>query len=368
MRKVLLRFVFGDYWAFHAAGNEFLIGIGWLLIVWFLVAAVALAINWKITRDLKQVRSASLVWLVIPAALIAIPLLNLPLANSGIPVFGYGFMMFVGFSTATLLAARRVQTVGMSADVIWDLMLWVLVPGLVGARIIYLSQNWDRVMADKAGAQKLVALFALWDGGIVFYGCIIGAGLGLLAYCRLRRVDPLVLCDVIMPSVFVGEGFGRIGCFLYGCCFGDPCSLPWAVQFPRDSLTFEKLVERGTIPPDALSTIPLHPTQLYSSAAAFALAGALAWLFRRRSFDGQVLAMAWILYPINRYILEVFRDDEPGRLGLPQTFSQQVSVALLITGVAALIWFSRKNRLTSKSAPRKAESTPRKTEGSTPAV
>ena len=107
--------------------------------------------------------------------------------------------------------------------------------------------------------------------------------------------------DVIAPSMFVGEGFGRIGCFLYGCCYGKACNLPWAVRFPPDSLTFEKLAPEGRILQNPLSTIPLHPTQLYSSFAAFVLAGILAWYFRRRPFDGAVLAMGWILYPINRF-------------------------------------------------------------------
>jgi phosphatidylglycerol:prolipoprotein diacylglycerol transferase len=347
MRKVLLRFVYDDYWMWQSSGNELLVGVGWLLIAWAVIAIIALTVTWKLTRDTAQLKGSALMWLIVPAFVVLVQLLNLPLANSGIPVFGYGFMMFVGFSTATLLAARRIRTVGLPTDVIWDLMMWLLVPGLIGARIVYLSQNWQNVMAGKQGGQKLVALVSLWDGGIVFYGCIIGGAIGLLAFCRRRQLDPVVLLDVIAPSLFVGEGFGRIGCFLYGCCFGHQCNLAWSVQFPRDSLTFEKLVERGTIPPDALQTVPLHPTQLYSSAAAFLLAFFLAWLFRRRTFDGLVIAMAWILYPINRYILEIYRDDEPGRLGTSQTFSQLMSIGLIVTGIIALIWFSKRGRLTT---------------------
>ena len=347
MRKVLLRFVFDDFWMWQSAGNELLVGAGWLISLVLAIALVSVLINWRICKDLKQAVSANLMWLVLPAFLMAVPLLRLPFLTTGIPVFGYGFMIFVGFSTATLLAARRVQTVGLSADVIWDLMMWLLIPGLIGARIIYLMQYGQQVFAGKSGAALLVAPFALWDGGIVFYGCIIGGVIGLLVYCRRRKIDPLVLADVIAPSLFVGEGFGRIGCFLYGCCFGAECNLPWSVQFPPDSITFERLVQRGTIPADALSTVPLHPTQIYSSVAAFLLAGLLAWFYRRRPFDGAVLAMAWIIYPVNRYVLEIYRDDEPGRLGLALTFSQLMSIGLLVTGVAAMWWFSKRNKLTS---------------------
>jgi len=162
--------------------------------------------------------------------------------------------------------------------------------------------------------------------------------------------------DVIAPSMFIGEGFGRIGCFLYGCCYGKACSLPWAVKFPKDSLTFDKLKLEGRIIENPLSTIPLHPTQLYSSFAAFTLAGILAWFFRRRPYDGAVLALGWILYPINRFILEALRDDEPKRWGTPFTFSQLVSIGLLITGVAAMSVFSRRKILTkaiSNASPKK---------------
>jgi phosphatidylglycerol:prolipoprotein diacylglycerol transferase len=232
------------------------------------------------------------------------------------------------------------------------MMMWVLVPGLIGARLVYLMQNWDRVFAGKQGPQRLIAAFALWDGGIVFYGSVIGGILGVLVYCQRRNINAIALFDVIAPSLFIGEGFGRIGCFLYGCCFGRACDLPWAVKFPPDSLTFEKLVERGTIPPNAASTISLHPTQVYSSVTAFLLAGILSWYFRRRPFDGAVMALAWILYPINRYVLETLRDDEPGRLGTDFTFSQLMSMGLVISGIGAMFWLSKRRVLTSNNAER----------------
>lgn len=343
MRTVLLRFVFRDYWQFESSGNELLVGVGWLLVVWLVVALIASIINWRISRDIQQIKASAFFWLLVPAAVIAIPLLQLPLARSGIPVFGYGFMMFVGFSTATLLAGLRVKSIGESPDVIWDMMMWVLVPGLLGARIVYLFQYGDRVVAGKEGLDRLLSLFALWDGGIVFYGCVMGGVPGLLLYCRRRKLNALKMCDVLAPSLFVGEGFGRIGCFLYGCCYGAQCDLPWAVRFPPDSLVYSKLVERGVITPNALSTVPLHPTQIYSSIAAFLLAGLLAWFYKRRPFDGAVLALAWIGYPVNRFILESFRNDEPGRLSTSFTFSQLLSIALFVTGIAAMFWFHRRH-------------------------
>jgi phosphatidylglycerol:prolipoprotein diacylglycerol transferase len=186
-----------------------------------------------------------------------------------------------------------------------------------------------------------------------------------------------------MPSLFIGLGFGRIGCFLYGCCFGAACTLPWAVEFPADSLTFEALQDRSEemlaadkpelarlLQADGvpitkyeiadqkrgavLTTIPLHPTQIYSSVLAFSLGLFLAWYFGRRPFEGSVLALGWILYPVNRFVLEIIRDDEPGRLNTGLTFSQLMSIGLFVTGIALLIRLQKAARQQPETQDRKA--------------
>lgn len=366
MRKVLLRIVFDSFWGVESVGNELLVGYGWILAAWLLIALVSLGILWKVTRDSQQLMSSLFFWAIIPTGICLIPVLGLPIVDSGLPVFGYGFMLFIGFSTAAVIAGRRAETVGLQSDVIWDLMMWLLIPGIVGARIVYLLQYGDRVFAGKQGLAVVKAAIALWDGGIVFYGCIIGGVIGLLIFCRRNSIRPLQLGDVLMPSLLVGLGFGRIGCFLYGCCFGAACSLPWAVHFPADSMTFERLAERSMqtqdklleadgvpvraadleeIPATAvLRTIPLHPTQIYSSVLAFLLAGLLMWYFPRRPFEGAVLALGWILYPVNRFVLEIIRDDEPGRIGTGLTFSQLMSIGLFVSGCVLMIWLQKKNR------------------------
>jgi phosphatidylglycerol:prolipoprotein diacylglycerol transferase len=350
MRKVLLRFVFDNIWQWQSVGNELHVGAAWLMLLWVALVGISLGVLYHQTKNFWASAVSAGFWLIVPAGLLAVWLFDLPIAKSGIPVFGYGMMMFVGFSSATWLASRRVLRIGQPSEVIWDMMSWALIPGLIGARLTYLLQNWNEVFGGKQGVQLIIATGALWDGGIVFYGGVIGGIVGIVIFCRRRNISSLAMFDVIAPSLFVGEGFGRIGCFLYGCCFGRACNLPWAVRFPPDSLTFDKLVERGTVEPNAAATIPLHPTQIYSSLAAFVLAGILSWYFRRRPFDGAVLALAWILYPINRYILETLRDDEPGRLGTDFTFSQLMSMALVISGVGAMYYFSRQRKLTKPEA------------------
>ena len=189
-----------------------------------------------------------------------------------------------------------------------------------------------------------------------------------------------------------------MGCLLFGCCFGSVCApdMPLGVSFPEDSKTFPRLAARSlttgeplirvnsepislrrdgdrpptsdqelsdittarlqqlrtTSGPDArFSTVALHPTQIYSSILAFLLAGFLMWFFRHRPFEGSVLALGWILYPINRFVLEIIRDDEPGRLDTGLTFSQLMSIGLFVSGCALMFWLSQRHRKSGAQPP-----------------
>lgn len=358
--------MFDRLWRLQSVGNELHVGYGWIVALLLSAITIALIVVWRATKDRGQVTAALCTWGLLPAGLLILSMTKLPIVESGVPLFGYGLMLAVGFGTATYFAGRRAATVGIHPDVIWDMTMWLLIPGIIGARITYLLQYGYRVFAEanSVGA-VLKATIALWDGGIVFYGGVIGGIVGLWIYCRKHKIRPLLMADVIMPSLFIGLGFGRIGCFLYGCCFGAACTLPWAVHFPDDSMTFEslsarsaatgqKLIEADGVPiavnelsklttEPVLTTIALHPTQVYSSVLAFLLAALLIWFFRRRPFDGAVMAMGAILYPIARFVLEIIRDDEGGRMGTGLTFSQLMSIGLFVSGCIVMWWLQRQS-------------------------
>lgn len=384
MRKVLLRIVFDQLWRLESVGNELHVGYGWMVSLMSLIIAITLSLMWRKTKDRSQVLAAMCTWILLPIGLLLLSRQNLPIVTSGIPLFGYGLMLAVGFGTATYTAAKRAETVGVKAEMIWDLTMWMLIPGIMGARILYLLQYGQRVFAGTKGLGILKAAIALWDGGIVFYGGVIGGVVGMLIYCRRHNIRPMLMADIIMPSLFTGLGFGRIGCFLYGCCFGAACAMPWAVHFPDDSMTYESLFARSVLkdtqlleadgvpfaardlkttdpsgkptidPQSTFTTIALHPTQIYSSVLAFLLAGLLIWFFQRRPFEGAVMALGWVLYPINRFVLEIIRDDEGGRLGTGLTISQLISIGLFLTGCVLMWWLQRRNETTDKTASAKA--------------
>ena len=134
---------------------------------------------------------------------------------------------------------------------------------------------------------------------------------------------------------------GRIGCFLNGCCWGDACQLPWAVQFPRDSGPWRSEVARGLIAPSSEHSLPLHPTQLYSTIDGFVLMFLLLTFYPLRKRDGEVIALLMVTYPILRFLVEQLRNDE-GIFLLGMTISQVISVVLFTIGVLG-IFVNRKN-------------------------
>ena len=180
------------------------------------------------------------------------------------------------------------------------------------------------------------------SGGLVFYGGFIGAALAVILYIRLHGKQPLwKVADAFAPSIPLGHALGRLGCLMFGCCFGIECDLPWAVQFPAHSPAFDAL---GQAPGDAAYSLHVHPTQIYSALLNVALYGGLAWLYRHKRFDGQVFGLYLVGYSINRFIVEFFRGDyqveqlwfdwiKPG---------QQLSLFLLPIGIALIMYLRRR--------------------------
>lgn len=315
-------------------------GLGILLAVWIAVGVGALLARRRAKPERWDAEDthAAVVWSIIAAAIVAAPQLGPKFFPEGIPIFGYGFMLFVGFVTAVSLASRRAERQGLSPEVIWDLAPWLLIPGILGARIFFCAQYPQVVFAGcVAAADYLVAFLNLSQGGLVLYGGLLGGAAGYFEFCRRRKLHPLGLADLITPSVFVGIGFGRIGCLLNGCCYGDVCSLPWAIRFPQGSVPFLSLVQEGIIPPDALTTPWLQPTQIYSAVDGFLIALVTSLYFPYRRRNGEVFGVGLTIYAVTRFLIEFLRGDEPGQLGTMLTISQLISLGMFLTGISILL-------------------------------
>lgn len=258
------------------------------------------------------------------------------------PIFSYGFLLLIGFLTALYTAQRRAAREGVDPSLLFDMAFWVLVCGIGGARLWYLAQYHDEVFAGKQGLGLLLASVNLSKGGIVLYGSLLGGTAAFFWFCWKHKLSAMKLADIAMPSVFIGVGFGRIGCLLNGCCYGDRCEQPWGIVFPQHSVPWQELVVRGFLDPSATATFPLHPTQIYSSINAFLLAWLLAAYFPRRRHTGEVFALGCVLYPITRFVIEFLRADEMGQFRTGLTISQLASLGIAAAGATMLYVLSQR--------------------------
>ena len=231
----------------------------------------------------------------------------------------YGVMVATAFLTGLWTASRRALATGISSEKVLDLGPWLIVGTIVGARALYVFSYWREQFAG----QPITEVFMVWKGGLVFYGGLIGASLAAMLYARLKKLPLWRLADVLAPSIALGSVFGRIGCLLNGCCYGRECNLPWAIHFPAGHQTYPHGV---------------HPTEVYDSLLNLVLYLALAWLYRRKKFDGEVFATYLIGYAVFRFIGEMFRGDYPQLyLGGWATPAQLVSMGILALGV--VLWW-----------------------------
>ena len=244
----------------------------------------------------------------------------------GIPVYGFGLMLTIALFASMYLAEWRARREGLGDVQVDVLAIWTLIGGLVGARAFFVVEYWDQL-------KSFWEVFEIWNGGIVFYGCIVGGTIGLLLFRRLHPFPLRPMLDVIAPSLAVGIAFGRLGCFLNGCCYGDICQLPWAVTFPKGSSPWSHHVDLGLISTDAHRSLPVHPTQLYSALDGLILLLLLTAYYPLRRRDGEVMALMMVAYPVTRFLIERLRSDEPGMVfGL--TISQAISAVVFVAGLA----------------------------------
>jgi phosphatidylglycerol:prolipoprotein diacylglycerol transferase len=185
----------------------------------------------------------------------------------GLPIRGYGVMNMLAVIAGTLLAAWRAKRVGLDPDLMFSLIFWMLVPGIIGARAFYVIEYWDRYWPAYAnpggGLGPLLAGIAnIPGGGLVIYGAFFGGMAGLLLFVRKHRLPLLALCDLIAPSMALGLAIGRIGCLMNGCCFGAVCDYPWAITFPPDAPPYRAQVERGQMYGLTLSRNPEAPPRV----------------------------------------------------------------------------------------------------------
>jgi phosphatidylglycerol:prolipoprotein diacylglycerol transferase len=245
-------------------------------------------------------------------------------------VHSYGVMILCACLASLGISVWRARRDKIDTNIVYEVATWLFLGGVVGARGMYVLLHPEMI-------HSAADIFRSWQGGNVFYGCILGGLTGSLLYW-CRRPYPLAkMLDVAAPAVAIGAAVGRIGCFLNGCCDGALCSLPWGVQFPAGSHAWMRQFNAGLISEAAPLSLPVHPTQLYSAVAALAVLGMLLAYFPWRRRPGEVMALLMVLYSLTRMPIEALRADERPLLA-GMNSAQLISAGLIIFGAAA--WLS----------------------------
>lgn len=237
-------------------------------------------------------------------------------------IYGYGLMIAIGIVAGCLTAEYRARKQGLDSEQIFPMILWCLVGGFLCAKLLFWITEWKSIAQDPGFMMETLS------SGFVVFGGIIGGILTGFLYCRIKGLIFFKYADVILPSVALAQGFGRIGCFLAGCCYGKETESFFSVIFQNSEY--------------APNHVALIPTQLYSSGLDFLHFLLLLLIARNKKEDGQVTACYLIFYSIGRFVIEFFRGDIiRGSVGILST-SQFISIFTGIAGIVLLIRIRKK--------------------------
>jgi len=264
----------------------------------------------------------------------------LPFRLGHLDIASYGVMIAIGAAVGVLIGVFRGKKSGEKTNDILDLALWVLIAGLVGARLFYLFSGKAWVGESKSFLNSVKVFFQFRRGGLVFYGgLLLAIPVGIL-YLLAKKLNVWKFGDIAAPSIAIGIAFARIGCYLNGCCWGKRCAVefPFHVSFP----------EGCPAAAEGYANVPLYPTQFISSLNALLLFILLSYIYRRRKFDGQVFWLFIGLYAVTRFLIEFLRGD--GERIIFKVFTGSQGVSLLLLPAAVVMLFVLRAR-----AKRKAE-------------
>jgi phosphatidylglycerol:prolipoprotein diacylglycerol transferase len=307
-------------------------------------------------------------------------LFYLPIFN--IPVYGYGVMLVIGFIAAMYLAQYLARRSNLDPEIFANVAIIALVTGVIGARLSHVLENISWYTNSHLPFwENFWNAVNIRQGGLTYYGGFLLAFPCCVMYGIWKKVPIPTGMDIIAPCVMIGLAFGRIGCFLNGCCYGANANVPWAVEFPYSAVgAYADQVDQGKIiPPVELQvptsidhfrlatteeinqgyvitasgshfmlasnakaiaatqhSLPVHPAQIYSTITSLLISAiALCYFFTPHS-PGRGLALVFMLEGPSRFLLEMLR-VEPPVLG-PMSLSMVIGLGMFVVGV--VLWFA----------------------------
>ena len=229
----------------------------------------------------------------------------------GIQIKSYGLMSARGIIVAASLFINKGKKRGYDEDSLLNLIICAVIGGILGGKGLFIITEIKDIIKEPS-------ILLNFGYGFVVYGAIGGGALAMYLYCRRKKWNLIEMLDITVPGLAIAQGFGRIGCFLAGCCYGAQTDLPIGVVFPQGSL--------------APAGIHVHPTQIYSSVFDFILGFLLLYYGKKKRVNGKVVGMYLMIYSIGRFCVEFLRNDPRGSVGVLST-SQFIAIFTLVLGI-----------------------------------
>jgi phosphatidylglycerol:prolipoprotein diacylglycerol transferase len=253
-------------------------------------------------------------------------------------IYSYGVLLAAAYLVGLGMAVRRAKAAGLDGNRVLDLGIWVIIAALVGAKALLFIVDFEHFTSSWTEFTSL-----LRSGG-VFYGGLIAAVVVCIYQLRKHRLPLWTSGDLFAPGIALGYMVGRLGCLMAGCCYGRPTDVGWAITF--------------TDPAAALNVgtplnVPLHPTQIYESAAGLVIFVLLMALERRgRPFPGRTFWMFVLLYAVSRFIIEFYRGDDRGLVFDMVSTSQAISLVLAPLSLFMLWYLGKPDQPAAPEMPR----------------
>ena len=232
---------------------------------------------------------------------------------------GYGFMIGIGLALGLIFGYVRARRRNIPLEHVLDIALYGFIAAFVGAKLLHIIVNFQEFLENP--------IVIIASGGFVLYGGLILGLITICTYCKLKKIDFGYYMDLFIPTIPMGHAFGRLGCFMAGCCYGQQTDSWIGVIFPVNSL--------------APSGVPLIPTQLISAIGNLIIASILIALYGKLKYKGQIGALYLMLYGVCRFIIEFFRDDYRGAIGFLST-SQFISIFIIAISIGLFIFTKKK--------------------------
>ncbi len=258
----------------------------------------------------------------------------------------YGVMMALGFLAGVGNWIILGRSEGKNSAFCTDLMFWIMLSGIAGARIAYIAEHWDFYAASP------VSMLRIDEGGLIYYGGFIGAGIAILLFAKAKGEKLLPLFDFVITAVPLAHAFGRIGCFLNGCCFGRLCDGTVGVTFPKHSPVWNAHLSEGLLTKTQELSLHVHPVQLYETLFNIVLYGVIVWIYVKGNRRGRIFTTYLLAYPVGRFVIETFRGDKAERFAAAGlSIGQLASIGLFLLGIISLIcllFFAQKGKASTK--------------------